>query len=169
LQAGDIAAALQQQQEVDISKASQIAQISNGNYREALQQLSHADDDWDVQLRDWLNSIAKTGPVAQVKWIEEISKTGREKQKQFLQYFIHLLEHALRLRMLQSPGNGSKDDDFALRLNKLCSLEQQEAITHELDNAIYYIERNANAKMLFHALSIKLYHIISNNSIILVN
>ena len=58
--------------------------------------------------------------------------------------------------------------DFAKRFNKLCGLEQQEAIVHELDQAIYYIERNANAKMLFHALSIKLYHIISNKSVILV-
>ncbi|MFT3979570.1 MAG: hypothetical protein QM687_03805 [Ferruginibacter sp.] len=169
LDTASIATALQEQENVPADKAAQVASISNGNYREALQQLSHADDDWEVQLRDWLNSIARTGPAAQVKWIEEISKTGREKQKQFLQYFIHLLEHALRLRMLNSSGTGSKNDDFALRLNKLCSVEQQEAITHELDNAMYYIERNANAKMLFHALTIKLYHIISNNSIILVN
>lgn len=168
LQAAEISAALQQQQNIPLQKADQIAAISDGNYHEALQQLSHADDDWEVLLRDWLNSIAKTGPAAQVKWIDEISKTGREKQKQFLQYFIHLLEHAIRLRMTGITETGSKNDDFALRLNKLCSLEQQEAISLELDNAMYYIERNANAKMLFHALTIKLYHIISNNSIILV-
>lgn len=169
LQNEDIATALQQQENIPAAKAQQVAAISDGNYHEALQQLSHADDDWEVLLRDWLNSIAKTGPAAQVKWIEEISKTGREKQKQFLQYFIHLLEHAIRLRMSGNTQTGNKNDDFALRLNKLCSLEQQEAISQELDNAIYYIERNANAKMLFHALTIKLYHIISNNSIILVN
>jgi DNA polymerase III subunit delta' len=169
LQTADISAALQDQQNIPPQKADQIAAISDGNYHEALQQLSHADDDWEVLLRDWLNSIAKTGPAAQVKWIDEISKTGREKQKQFLQYFIHLLEHAIRLRMTGITETGSKNDDFALRLNKLCSLEQQEAISLELDNAMYYIERNANAKMLFHALTIKLYHIISNNSIILVN
>ncbi|MBC7937006.1 MAG: hypothetical protein H7Y86_16785 [Rhizobacter sp.] len=168
LQQTDIAASLTQNEGTPAKKAQQIAAISDGNYHEALQQLSHADDDWEVLLRDWLNSIAKTGPAAQVKWIDDISKTGREKQKQFLQYFIHLLEHAIRLRMLGIAETGSKNDDFALRLNKLCSLEQQEAISQELDNAIYYIERNANPKMLFHALTIKLYHIISNNSIILV-
>jgi DNA polymerase-3 subunit delta' len=169
LQAADISLALQEQENIPAQKADQLAAISEGNYHEALQQLSHADDDWEILLRDWLNSIAKTGPAAQVKWIDEISKTGREKQKQFLRYFIHLLEHAIRLRMTGITETGSKNDDFALRLNKLCSLEQQEAISRELDNAMYYIERNANSKMLFHALTIKLYHIISNNSIILVN
>jgi DNA polymerase-3 subunit delta' len=47
-------------------------------------------------------------------------------------------------------------------------MEQQEAIVNELDQAVYFIERNANAKMLFHALTIKLYHIISNKSVILM-
>jgi DNA polymerase-3 subunit delta' len=56
-----------------------------------------------------------------------------------------------------------------MRLNKICSIGQQEAIINELDKASYYIERNANAKMLFHALSIKLYHIISNKSVILIS
>ena len=59
--------------------------------------------------------------------------------------------------------------DFALRLNKMCGIEAQEAIITELDKAIFYIERNAHAKMLFHALTIRLYHIIKDNSLILVN
>lgn len=153
-------------------KAQQVAAVSDGNYREALQLLQHAGDDWQYLLREWLNAIIKTGPVAQVKWIDETAKLGREKQKQFLKYFIHLLEEAIRIRVI-SPDNGqlttTNETDFALRLNKLCSIGQQEAIITELDKASYYIERNANAKMLFHALSIKLYHIISNNSLILVN
>lgn len=166
----DIEAALELKEGVPVKKAEQIAAISNGNYNDALEHLLHADDDWEVMLRDWLNSILKTGPAAQIKWIDEISKIGREKQKQFLIYFIHLVETAIKLRLIESPGaqEGRGVEDFALRFNKLCSIEQQEAIVNELDQAIYYIERNANAKMLFHAITIKLYHIISNKSVILV-
>ena len=156
---------------VAMEKAQQVAAVSDGNYREALQLLQHAEDDWQYLLREWLNAIIKTGPVAQVKWIDETAKLGREKQKQFLNYFIHLLEEAIRVRVITSNDKPqtTNDMDFALRLNKLCSIGQQEAIITELNKASYYIERNANAKMLFHALSIKLYHIISNNSLILVN
>ncbi|MEI8060596.1 MAG: hypothetical protein WCG67_10600, partial [Ferruginibacter sp.] len=142
------------------------------NYREALQLLQHAEDDWQAMLREWLNAVLKTGPLAQVKWIEDAAKIGREKQKQFLKYFIHLLELAIRLRVMESNGHAqlnNQDADFALRLNKICNIGQQEAIINELDKASYYIERNANAKMLFHALSIRLYHIISNKSLILMN
>ncbi len=170
LHARDIEATLELQEGVPVKKAEQIAAISDGNYHEALQQLAHSDEDWELLLRDWLNSILKTGPVAQVKWIDEISKIGREKQKQFLMYFIHILQTALQLRTGGGSRTGNQGSlyDFALRFNKLCGLEQQEAIVQELDQAIYYVERNANAKMLFHALSIKLYHIISNKSVILI-
>ena len=67
------------------------------------------------------------------------------------------------------PSAAGNETDFALRLNKLCEIGQQEAIINELDKASYYIERNANAKMLFHALSIRLYHIINNKSLILMD
>jgi len=168
----EVEASLELKAGVSMEKAQQVAAVAEGNYREALQLLQHADDDWEAMLREWLNAIIRTGPVAQVKWIDETAKLGREKQKQFLKYFIHLLEQAIRARVMTgtdgqlSTGN---EIDFALRLNKLCELGQQEAIIKELDKASYYIERNANAKMLFHALSIRIYHIINNKSLILVN
>jgi DNA polymerase-3 subunit delta' len=185
LETADIAHALAERAKVSPDQARQTASISEGNYREALQLLQHADEDWQNMLREWLNATLKTGPVAQVKWIEETSKLGREKQKQFLRYFNHLLEQSVRLRALgpstssgqaaESPLHNSlasmpeKERDFAGRLNKLADINQQKAIIEELDKASYYIERNANAKMLFHALTIKLYHIIADKSLILVN
>ncbi|HMU08479.1 MAG TPA: hypothetical protein PKC54_00615 [Ferruginibacter sp.] len=167
----DVEAALELKEGVNMEKARQVAAVTEGNFREALQLLQHADDDWEAMLREWLNAVIRTGPVAQVKWIDDTAKLGREKQKQFLKYFIHLLEQAIRIRAIGPSDNDqrSTDYDFALRLNKICSIEQQEAIITELDKASYYIERNANAKMLFHALSIRLYHIINNKSLILVN
>jgi DNA polymerase-3 subunit delta' len=150
-------------------QARQIASVSGGNFRESLQILQHAGEDWQSLLRDWLNAIMKSGPVAQVKWIEEMSKQGREKQKQFLRYFNHLLSQAIKMQVMDGdklpfPEN---ERDFALRLNKMAGIEQQQAMIEELDKASYYIERNANAKMLFHALTIRLYHIIADKSLIL--
>jgi DNA polymerase III subunit delta' len=144
-------------------QARQLAVVSEQNYREALKQLQHGQDDWLGLLREWLNAILKTGPMAQVKWVEEISKAGREKQKQFLQYFIHLLEEAIRLRMSDGALADLPDAerDFALRLNKTADLAAQQAIVEQLNKSVYYIERNAHAKMLFHALTIRLYHILA--------
>jgi DNA polymerase III subunit delta' len=150
--------------------ARQAAAVSEGNYREALQLVQHADEDWQSLLREWLNAILKTGPVAQTKWVEEISRLGREKQKQFLRYFNHLLEQAIRFRLMgDNIYLPATEKDFANRLNRIAGIAQQKAIIEELDNASYYIERNANAKILFHALTIKLYHIIQDKIVFLTN
>ena len=153
-------------------KALQIAAISEGNFREALLLLQNTEEDWQAQVREWLNITLKNNVNAQLKWIDEISRIGREKQKQFLKYFIHLLQQAIRIRYLNEDDLSSIPDnekDFALRLNKMCGIEAQEAIINELDKAIYYVERNAHAKMLFHALTIRFFHIIKDNSLILIN
>lgn len=169
LEADILSAALVQRSRLTQEQARQIAGISEGNYREALQLIKHADEDWQQYLREWLNAIVKTGPIAQVKWVDEISKLGREKQKQFLRYFNHLIEQSIRIQAMGTLPVTGQEADFTSRLNKLCSIEQLQAIVKELDNASYYIERNANAKMLFMALTIKLYHAIANKSVLLVS
>ena len=169
LETKEIEAALVSRNNTDATKARQVAATSDGNYRDALQQLQHADEDWQSLLRDWLNAILKTGPAAQTKWVEEISRLGREKQKQFLRYFNHLLEQSIHLRITDTGSDGSVETDFANRINKIADIAQQQAIVEELDKAVYYIERNANSKMLFHALTIKLYHIIKNKIVLLAD
>jgi len=170
-EAPDIEKALMEKSGLDHVQARQIAVLCEGNYHEALQLIRHADDDWQGVLREWLNAILKNGPVAQVKWIDEISKSGRERQKQFLRYFNHLLEQAIRLRFMPEANIPipEAEKDFASRLNKIADIGQQRAIIEELDRAAYFIERNAHAKMLFHALTIKLYHILAEKKVTVVN
>jgi len=174
LETKDIEDALVMRNKTDIEPARQAASVCDGNYREALQILRNAEEDWQSLLREWLNAILKTGPIAQTKWVEEISRLGREKQKQFLRYFNHLLEQAVRLRIIGADpvmvrNIPEKERDFAGRLNKIADLAQQQVIIEELDKAAYYIERNANAKILFHALTIKLYHIIQDKIVFLTS
>lgn len=167
----DVEQALTERAKATPEAARQIAGICGGNYREALQLLQHADEDWQSLLREWLNATLKGGPMPQVKFTEELSKLGREKQKQFLLYFNHLLEQSIRIKVLGADlvMLGDNEKDFAQRLNKIASVSQQQAIIEELDRAAYYVERNANAKILFQALTIKLYHIIQNKTLILMN
>lgn len=169
----DIAEVLLSKNSCTAEQAKQIANASEGNFREALNLLQHADEDFHGLLREWLNATLKNQTIVQVKMIEEIARLGREKQKQLLKHFTHLLEQAVRMQIADdvlkeklltamSPG----EQDFVGRLNKVMALEQKEAIAEELDKATYYIERNANAKILFHALTIKIFHIVKNNIVI---
>lgn len=201
LETSEIREALVARANLNADQAARIAAVSEGNYREALQTIQHAEENWNSLLREWLNAIIKNGPIAQVKWVDEVSKLGRERQKQFLRYFNHLLGQAIRIRVLQDYSKPDEaagfttldaatsaqdvaqlastknqqmvipesERDFAVRLNKIAGISEMQAIIEELDRASYYIERNANAKMLFHAATIKLYHIIADKSLILVS
>lgn len=159
----------------DPDQAGQIANMCRGNYREALHLLQHADGDFFNLLRDWLNAILKNQPIAQGKVIEEISRLGRENQKQFLRYFTHMLEQAIRMQVADEQSKpmllgrlSTAEKDFVPKLNRAMNIEKQEAIAEELDKASYYIERNANARILFHALSIKIFHVVKNNLVVSV-
>ncbi len=157
---------------IEAKKASQIAAIAEGNFREALQLLQNPEEDLQVQVREWLNIIIKNQASSQIKWIEQISGIGREKQKILLKYFIHLLEQSLRTTFLPAESLmmvSEKDLDFCQRINTMCSLEARQAMVEELEKAVYYIERNANAKLLFHSLTIRFFHIVKDNSLILIN
>lgn len=171
LETRDIEEALMARAGITQHEARQVASISEGNYREALQLLNHSAEDWLSLLREWLNATVKTNTVAQVRWVDEISKLGREKQKQYLRYCNHIIEQAIRASLIEGVLENLPDSekDFIPRLNRQMDISQLQIIIEEMDKASYYIERNANAKMLFMALTIKLRHIIANKSLILVN
>lgn len=163
-----VATALQVRGKLPENQARQIAGVCEGNYREALQLIQHAEEDWQRLLRDWLNCIYRNAGIEQVQWVDGVSTLGREKQKQFLQYFLHLIEQSIRLRTMGSRHLPltQAETDFAVRLNTMCQIAQLEAIAAELEKATYFVERNANPKMLFMALTIKLFYIIRHETTI---
>jgi DNA polymerase-3 subunit delta' len=145
-----------------------ISKTCEGNYREALQLIQHSEEDWMDLLRTWLNLVVQAQLPGQVKWVEQAGTMGREKQKQLLRHFLHLIEAAVRIQATgeEAVALVKSEFDFAVRLNKICDLNQLEAIASELDKALYYIERNANGKLLFMALSIRLFHLIRHKSVV---
>jgi DNA polymerase III subunit delta' len=169
LTTNDITRALMEKLDMEEAKAQQIALVSDGNFREAVELLQHHEDDWNGLLRDWLNATmlrvpAGGNPYAQVnKVVADLSGLGREKQKQLLLYFLQLIEQSLRLRLvggdyLHLPP---QEAEFAQRLNKVAGPSMLAALAEILEDASYFIERNANAKLLFHSLCLKMRAILT--------
>ena len=93
-----------------------------------------------------------------LKWSETIAKTGRETQKNFLQYSVQffrqamLENYAISELVFMEPQTGFDLKKFApfIHGNNINS------IISELETAQYHIERNGNAKIILSDLSIKL-------------
>lgn len=165
LSAEDITQALMRRTSLSEADARRIAGLSEGNYREALNLSQNDTSDFLEVLRKWLNAIVLQKPLGLQRWIDEMAgrKMGRENQKQFLRYFMMLIEHSIRLQY--SPADPeqfpSEEQKFAKSLQKMADPFQLQQIIPQLENACYHIERNANGKILFHALSIKLQRIFA--------
>ena len=147
-------------------EAAQIAHEANGNFNKALDLLNNDSEDlvfekWFVQ---WVRSAFKAkGNKAVIHelilWSDELSKTGRETQKKFLHYCIMVMRQALlinygvdELAYMKIHADGFQLAKFAPFIHENNIL----TITEELENAIYHIERNGNAKLIFTDLSIRL-------------
>lgn len=162
----DIANELVNKHEISHNEAMRIAQQSEGNFNKALHLLHNDSNDliFEEWFITWIRSAFKAKGNAAViqdliNWSEAISKSGRETQKQFIQYCLHFFRQALLLNygtpdlVYLTPQTANfKLEKFApfIHSGNILSIEK------ELNDAQYHIERNGNAKIILLDLSIKL-------------
>lgn len=160
-----LAQALVTRQGLQQEQAHKLAAMAEGNYRAALTLLKEGEKDNEEQLKQWLRlsyaGVVQEKPemVKLVKWVEEIAKVGRENQKGFLKYALHFFRELLMLSL--NPNGETRlldsEREFAQRLLKGIAFdaERLQMINQLMNDAFYAVERNANAKILFLNLSIR--------------
>ncbi len=158
---------------LDAVEANAIAKESDGNFNKALDLMNKDSEDliFEKWFVEWVRTAFrakgnKSVVNALILWSEEIAKTGREVQKKFLHYCIVLIRQALLLNYganeLVYLKIHLKDFDLSkfapyIHENNISSLIE------ELEQAIYHIERNGNAKIILTDLSIKLTRLLHKN------
>ena len=146
------------------SKALQIARLSDGNFNHAMHLVNEEDDDdLILMLRTWLNCLYANKGLDLVIWVGEMAEKGKESQKKFLLYFMQILENAIRFeRMgLQSMVLLEAEQKIVeILIAKGISAFSIEELSELVNDSIYQIERNANSKILFHSLSLRIQQIL---------
>ncbi|SFN46893.1 DNA polymerase-3 subunit delta' [Bizionia echini] len=152
--------------QIEASIAAKIAHQAHGNYNKACDLVYHDSEDtqFETWFIFWIRSAFKAkGNKAAIhdliSWSEDIAKTGRETQKQFLQFCLNFFRQAMLLNygaqdlvFLEPKTDGFKLENFAPFVHGNNILD----ISNEIQDAIYHIERNGNAKIILTDLSIKL-------------
>ncbi len=147
-------------------KAMTIAHRANGSYHQALNILrqNSGDDQFEEWFVDWVRSAFKakgnkSAILDLISWSETIAATGRETQKKFLLFCLDFFRQALlqnyktqELVFMEPQVKGFALDKFA----PFVSGNNILGITKEIEDAVYHIERNGNAKIILTDLSIKL-------------
>jgi DNA polymerase-3 subunit delta' len=145
------------------AKAQQVAFLSNGSFADALHIADKEIDDITYTLIDWMKQSIHYDIASLVKWVDELSKQGREKIKTFFEY----TEHVVRETMLTGyqkgyqPKLNNEEMKVAQALKKyFTNYEQIHTLIRLLDEKHYEIERNVNAKIVLLSSSIKLHRIM---------
>ena len=168
----DIATTLVKNESVSENEAVKITHQSEGNYNKALHILNNDSNDlvFEEWFITWIRAAFKAkGNAAVIQdligWSDAIAKSGRETQKQFLQYCLQFFRQALLLNygtpdlvFLETKTNNFKLEKFApfVHSGNILTIEK------EVNDAQYHIERNGNAKIILLDLSIKLTRLLHN-------
>jgi DNA polymerase-3 subunit delta' len=165
LSENDIANALIERENCSENEAAKIAHQAEGNYNKAVHLLHN--DSSDLVFEEWFIAWIRTAFRAKgnasvvqqlIEWSDTIAKTGRETQKRFLEYCLQFFRQALLLNyksdqlVFMETKTGFDLSKFAPFVHSGNIIE----IEKELNDAIYHIERNGNAKIILLDLSMKL-------------
>ncbi|MBK7108340.1 MAG: hypothetical protein IPH61_04060 [Bacteroidetes bacterium] len=170
LQTDAIALALSKQFEIEYNRAVHIAAMSEGDYNEAMELMALHEGERTLQFRNWMAHCFRNQMNEILEFEDMFAKWGREKQKSFFHYGLHILRELIVFQAGAGNVDRLPDEETTLvtGLAKSFNTEQAIVIANYLDKAIYFVERNANAKILFTYLSISIMKIIKTENALAV-
>lgn len=155
LQTDDLAAYLTEAHELEASAARSVAMLSDGNLRLARELLNHEMGINEQLFMDFMRyTYSAKGPDI-LGWIEKAADLGREGQKNLLQYGLHIIRECFLMRFGSAKLARLKgaELDFVTRFSVFITEGNVGEFNRLLNDGIYYIERNANARIVFHHLA----------------
>ncbi|MBA3900966.1 MAG: DNA polymerase III subunit delta [Bacteroidetes bacterium] len=152
---------LVEKQGLSEQNAGQVTFLASGNFNLAKNIMSEGgeDDFFTSNFITWMRLCYGARVPDVMQWLDVISKAGREKQKSFFDYALEMVRECLLLNY--SPDKGlnrinKNEAEFLKKFSPFIHGANCILITEELNKASYHIERNANPRILFLDLSLKL-------------
>jgi len=151
----------------DKSRLLEIVRVAGGNYLKA-QELVNSEDD-DLVFFEYFVKLMRTcfkRDVSElIKLSDELAGLGREKQKKFLTISLRLMRE--NFTMTASHNSivylNDKEFEFSEKFHQFINLNNIYRINEELNSAIFHIEANGNAKIIFLDMSLKMIKLIKQS------
>lgn len=162
----DIRTALVGKHGLNIADATDIVRLVSGNYQKALELISDSEDYHFnfIHFRELMRSCFKNNIPALVKFSEELAAITREKQKSFLEYGLKTLRESLTLHFAlpEITYISGEELEFTPNFAPFVTGNNIIALSDEFNRAIQDIERNANGRIVFLDLALKLSTLIKS-------
>jgi DNA polymerase-3 subunit delta' len=151
--------------QTDANTAHKAAFLAQGNLNEAVRLKDEDTHIFDEIAQNWLRACYAVKMSDMQSITENISKLSRETQKNFLVYLLHILRNAMVAyyeveKLLFVPDTMK---DFVSKLGKSLTPQAFEELYSTINQAMEYVSRNINSKILYLTLSVRI-SIIFNKS-----
>lgn len=155
----DMIHALMERHSQSFDAAEKTAHMADGSYAEALLLVNENENAGQnlASFQKLMRASLKFDPKAVLSWIDDVSSAGRERQKNFLNYALHIMRESLILNYADPilVKLGADEQEFVKKFSPFIHSNNVERFIDELNKAHYHMERNANAKILFMDLAFK--------------
>ncbi|MCK5820283.1 MAG: DNA polymerase III subunit delta [Bacteroidales bacterium] len=157
----DLMDGLSKRYPAQIEKLPEIIPLAEGNYLQAVNLLNTNEQIqfYQEQFITWMRMCFRYRVNDILSWLPTIASIGRERQKAFLQYGLHLIrENYLLNQNLESVTRMTPTEkEFSSKFHTFIHAGNIEALFSCLSQAIQQIEMNANPRILFLDLSAEVY------------
>lgn len=164
IQIDDLSNYLQSKFDQDSSTATSIASQTEGNLIEAIEMLNsnlekNINRDLFIQL---MRVCYKKDVNPMLDWAEDISAIGKERQKAFLKYALHMFRQSLLRNYTENQltKTSVEEEAFLKNFAKFITGNNIHGFMENFNDAVYHIDRNANPKILFTELCFKVMRFI---------
>ncbi|MBS1489435.1 MAG: DNA polymerase III subunit delta [Bacteroidetes bacterium] len=154
----DINGYLQQHHPMEESKRQEIVQIAEGDLNFALQLTESEEEPHQTRFADWMRTCFKKDFAKLITASEAFHELDKLAQRNLLTYGLSMMRESL----LQVSGAGKisrvkgAEEKFVHDFSKIISLSKIELIARQMNEAVYHLERNGSAKMIFMNLSLQI-------------
>ncbi len=144
-------------------KSAQIASVSDGNLRLAVKMAAGEEDSNILEVRDFLRKAFEFNIDYLVQYIDELVKRDKENIRAFLNAYTQVIREVLLSKsqmegLMRSPV-GERDFLHKLAVNVMDE-SKLSLLFKEVNDALYFIDRNGSARLILMDLALKTYRIL---------
>ena len=152
--------------EMENDLAKNLAAMSDGNYliaRENALNVGSINENFEF-FKDWMRLCFKKDIKGVTQWVQKIAVIGREKQKHFLTYGLHLIRQCavLNYGAENLVNMGGDERVFMQKFSPFITHNNLQDYISAFNLAYQHIQRNANPKILFTDLSFQILIMLSS-------
>jgi DNA polymerase-3 subunit delta' len=149
---------LQENHSLDEAKRREIVQLAEGDLNFAIQLIDTEEDHHQTRFIDWLRSCFKKDYPKLLHLADEFHELDKLSQRNLLHYGLGMMRESL-LRISganQISRVKGAEEKFISDFSKVINLPKIETANHLMNEAMYHLDRNGSAKMIFMDLSLQL-------------